>query len=42
VIEVRSGMVQDVRNVPPGYEYEVKDHDERNHVESSDDAGRTA
>ena len=27
VIEVRGGVVQDVLNVPPGYEYEVKDYD---------------
>lgn len=27
VIEVRGGIVQDVFNVPPGFEYEVKDYD---------------
>jgi len=27
VIEVRGGVVQDVQNVPPGYQYEVKDYD---------------
>ena len=28
VIEVRGGIVQDVLNVPPGHEYEVKDYDD--------------
>jgi len=27
VIEVRGGVVQDVLNVPPGFQYEVKDYD---------------
>lgn len=27
VIEVRGGVVQEVLNVPPGYEYEVVDYD---------------
>jgi hypothetical protein len=27
VIEVRGGVVQEVLNVPPGYDYEVKDYD---------------
>src|SRR5262249_1570270 len=27
VIEVRGGIVQEVRNVPPGYAYEIKDYD---------------
>jgi hypothetical protein len=38
VIEVRGGVVQEVRNVPPGYEYEIVDHDDR----EADDAGRPA
>jgi hypothetical protein len=29
VIEVRGGIVQEVRNVPPGFEYEIVDHDHR-------------
>lgn len=29
VIEVRGGIVQEVRNVPPGFEYEIVDHDLR-------------
>jgi hypothetical protein len=28
VIEVRGGVVQDVRNVPPGFRYEVRDYDD--------------
>ncbi len=27
IIEVRGGIVQDVQNVPPGYEYEIRDYD---------------
>jgi hypothetical protein len=27
IIEVRGGVVQDVLNVPPGVEYEIRDHD---------------
>ena len=27
VIEVRGGVVQDVENLPPGWNYEVVDHD---------------
>ena len=27
VIEVRGGVVQDVLNVPPGIEYEIRDYD---------------
>jgi hypothetical protein len=34
VIEVRGGVVQEVRNVPPGWEYKIRDHDDRaEHVE---------
>jgi len=40
VIEVRGGMVQDVRNVPPGIEYEIKDYDSLE--DETNDAGRTA
>jgi hypothetical protein len=28
VIEVRGGVVQEVRNVPPGFRYEVRDYDD--------------
>jgi hypothetical protein len=27
IIEVRGGVVQDVSNVPPGFNYEIRDHD---------------
>jgi hypothetical protein len=27
IIEVRGGIVQDVLNVPPGIEYEIRDYD---------------
>lgn len=30
VIEVRGGVVQDVLNVPPGFEYEIRDYDNSN------------
>lgn len=26
-IEVQSGMVTEVKNLPPGYDYELDDHD---------------
>jgi hypothetical protein len=39
VIEVRGGVVQDVLNVPPGIEYEIRDYDSR---EDTADAGRLA
>ena len=29
VIEVRGGVVQEVQNVPPGVEYQIVDHDDR-------------
>jgi ribosomal protein S27AE len=35
VIEVRGGVVQDVQNVPPGYEYEIKDYD---NIEADEEA----
>jgi hypothetical protein len=34
VIEVRGGVVQDVRNVPPGFRYEVRDYDDLEAAES--------
>ncbi|SRR5579883_224061 len=40
VIEVRGGVVQDVHNVPPGYQYEIKDYD--NLEAESSDGGRAA
>ncbi len=40
-IEVRGGIVQDVRNVPPGYDYEVIDFDDLN-AQAEASAGRTA
>src|SRR5262249_29761818 len=40
VIEVRGGMVQDVLNLPPGHDCEVKDYDS---IEAAEDAaGRQA
>lgn len=40
VIEVLGGVVQDVLNVPPGYEYEIKDYDD---IEADEEAaGRPA
>lgn len=41
VIEVRGGVVQDVQNVPPGYQYEIKDYD---NIEADEEAagGRSA
>lgn len=39
VIEVRGGVVQDVLNVPPGTQYEIRDYD--NHEEPTE-AGRPA
>lgn len=38
VIEVRGGVVQGVQNVPPGYQYEIKDYD--NLEAESSDGGR--
>jgi hypothetical protein len=35
VIEVRGGVVQDVLNVPSGYEYEIKDYDD---IEADEEA----
>ena len=35
VIEVLGGVVQDVQNVPPGYDYEIKDYDD---IEADEDA----
>jgi hypothetical protein len=29
IIEVRGGIVQDVQNVPPGFDYEIRDYDDR-------------
>jgi|GEM_PF-6661006 len=37
VIEVRGGVVQDVLNVPPGIEYEIRDYDSQ---EETAEAGR--
>jgi hypothetical protein len=37
IIEVRGGVVQDVLNVPPGIEYEIRDYDNQ---EESTEAGR--
>ncbi len=37
VIEVRGGVVQDVLNVPPGFEYEIRDYDSQ---EETAEAGR--
>lgn len=37
IIEVRGGVVQDVQNVPPGYEYEIKDYDD---IEAEEEAAR--
>ena len=42
VIEVRGGVVQDVQNVPPGYEYEIKDYDDLEVEEKTEKAGRPA
>lgn len=42
VIEVRGGMVQEVRNVPHGFEYEIVDHDlraEHEEPEGSESSG---
>jgi hypothetical protein len=33
LIEVRGGVVQEVRNVPPGVEYQIVDHDDREEPE---------
>jgi hypothetical protein len=38
LIEVRGGVVQDVRHVPPGYEYVVLDHDDRDEFETAESA----
>ncbi len=40
VVEVRGGVVQDVRNVPPGYDYQVEDYD--NLEAEEEEAGRPA
>jgi hypothetical protein len=40
VIEVRGGVVQDVLNVPPGCQYEIRDYDSI--VADEEAAGRTA
>lgn len=42
VIEVRGGVVQDVQNVPPGYEYEIKDYDDLEVEEKTEKTGRPA
>jgi hypothetical protein len=42
VIEVRGGIVQDVRNVPPGYEYEVRDYDSLEEHPPASTSARTA
>ena len=34
IIEVRGGVVQEVRNVPPGVAYEIIDHDDREEQET--------
>lgn len=39
VIEVRGGVVMDVQNVPPGYQYEIKDYDD---LEAADEATKGA
>jgi hypothetical protein len=39
VIEVRGGVVQDVLNVPPGVEYEIKDYDS---LDEPTETGRAA